>query len=69
MCDVDYALHYETVQRKGLTSGEESGRPVSYTEVFETYENLVPITSASEYYMESPLASSVSETAAFKRKG
>ena len=35
MCDVDYALYYEIVQRKGLTTGEGSHRLVSYTEVCE----------------------------------
>jgi hypothetical protein len=35
MCNFDYALYYEIVQRKGLTSGEGSHRLVSYTEVCE----------------------------------
>ena len=40
-----------------------------YPVVCETYENLVAITSASDYYMETSVASSVSETLAFKLKG
>ena len=51
MCDVDYALYYEIVQRKGLTSGEGSHRRVSYTEVCETVGS-VDLPAAALYIRE-----------------